>query len=39
MEVIGQKPHEDMAIILIFPLWQRGTEGDFKNKCFLMINS
>ena len=35
-----------MVIVLIIPLWQtegdhlvRGMEGDFKNKCFLMINS
>ncbi len=26
-----------MAMILIIPLWKRGMEGDFKNKCFLMI--
>jgi very-short-patch-repair endonuclease len=25
-----------MATILIIPLWKRGMEGDFKNKCFLM---
>jgi hypothetical protein len=32
------KPHGNRAIILMIPLWQRGMEGDFKNKCFHMIN-
>jgi len=35
VEVSGLKPHEDMAMILNIPLWKRGMEGDFKNKCFL----
>jgi antitoxin (DNA-binding transcriptional repressor) of toxin-antitoxin stability system len=25
-------------VIFIIPLWKRGARGDFKNKCFLMIN-
>jgi hypothetical protein len=27
------------AIIIIIPLWKRGIKGDFKNGCFLMINT
>ncbi len=37
--VSGQESLEGIAIILIIPLWKRGVRGDFKNRCFLMINS
>ena len=49
MEVSGEKLDAKIAIILIIPLWQRGSHysslwqrevgRDFKNKFFLMINS
>jgi len=39
VEVSGEKLDAKMAIILMIPLWQRGMEGDFKNKCFLMIKN